>query len=940
VENSDPNETGFVSHVRISLGYTLTVIRWSGLAEAAMIAAGRKRPVRFRSRNAGSGRSLEPMPLDENLSADWAQGLLPGEPADAPACVGTFGFCVYIPKRCAGLHDHYTLSVRCHMSETFWISVAGNELMIPSALSQDLDGFVLSAGTRALLAHAARINYLKKENRQTLSSTYILAAAIDLARKSAGASEAPDDDDQNDLRAMHALDSALGEVTKDNPRGFELIVSDGIDAEWEIGQGLPDVGLSPSSDIGLSESDVTALKTVAAASRGAGHEDRIFVAQLIPSLVSSSPTLQRRLREIGSSAEDLLAAFSLSLSDVASVTSTPPPTPDRLLPGRYPIVTREATWKEDSLNVRQYAVALTTLLRTASGELCLGIFGHWGIGKTHLANMIRSLLTEKSAQEALADELKRVGVGPDQTPEGSFGQGYQVVFFSAWKYRRTPELWVYLYETLSDACMAGWTTRWSRLLRYNVLKQGHWPLVLALISTGAALASVSFVKAALGAAVLVLPLLGLGGLWWLIHVTLVTEKGMATILKRYTTLARHNDKLGLQALIGDELRCLILAWAPHKRLGLWQLWPELLTLPIVVAMWFLARLPPEVLRNASLAACNLLPSRLIDILPLCSPTVSSALDWQAVLAFALWLLLLAVVVFLLWWRGRPPTDRILLIVDDLDRCGADEIVEAMESLKLLLEDKEIQDRVQVLMLVDEGVMEYAIAKKFEGLIQARARARAGDDADDTARREVVREHMEKLFLCHLRLPALSRNDVKVLAERFAADVSPPSPQVSTEPDEKKSSGGSETMDAGETPGRAIATAPSPSESSRPGEPYRADPPRAIDAPGTPGNATNPIESPTQPDAQLFFTQWEMQQLAETLAGWSEKQGRIISPRAIRAFLLKYQLARLLRQLAKEKVEGAKLMEELAKACFGPNGPPKRPEDKPRHEVEVIVAQLA
>jgi hypothetical protein len=152
--------------------------------------------------------------------------------------------------------------------------------------------------------HAARINYLKKANRHTLSSTYILVAAIDLARKSAGASETPDDDDQNDLRAMRALDSALAAVTQDNPRGFELLVSDRIDAKWEIGQGLPDVGLSLSSDIGLSESDATALKTVAAASKGAGHEDRIFVAQLIPSLVSSSPTLQRRLREIGSSAEE------------------------------------------------------------------------------------------------------------------------------------------------------------------------------------------------------------------------------------------------------------------------------------------------------------------------------------------------------------------------------------------------------------------------------------------------------------------------------------------------------------------------------------------------------------------------------------------------------------------------------------------------------------
>ena len=40
-ENTDPNETRFVSHSDVSLAYTLTVIRWGGLAEAARIGAGR-----------------------------------------------------------------------------------------------------------------------------------------------------------------------------------------------------------------------------------------------------------------------------------------------------------------------------------------------------------------------------------------------------------------------------------------------------------------------------------------------------------------------------------------------------------------------------------------------------------------------------------------------------------------------------------------------------------------------------------------------------------------------------------------------------------------------------------------------------------------------------------------------------------------------------------
>jgi hypothetical protein len=88
---------------------------------------------------------------DENPSAEWSQGPFTGRAGRRPGLRGNLRILCLYPED-AGLDDHYTLSVRCHMSEIFWISVAGNELMIPSALAQDLSGFVLSAGTRALLA--------------------------------------------------------------------------------------------------------------------------------------------------------------------------------------------------------------------------------------------------------------------------------------------------------------------------------------------------------------------------------------------------------------------------------------------------------------------------------------------------------------------------------------------------------------------------------------------------------------------------------------------------------------------------------------------------------------------------------------------------------------------------------------------------------------------
>ena len=46
---------------------------------------------------------------------------------------------------------------------------------------------------------------------------------------------------------------------------------------------------------------------------------------------------------------------------------------------RPPMMQREARRPAEILRTDHYAIALTTILRLAAGELCLvGIFGHWG----------------------------------------------------------------------------------------------------------------------------------------------------------------------------------------------------------------------------------------------------------------------------------------------------------------------------------------------------------------------------------------------------------------------------------------------------------------------------------------------------------------------------------------------------------------------------------
>src|SRR5205807_103331 len=137
-----------------------------------------------------------------------------------------------------------------------------------------------------------------------------------------------------------------------------------------------------------------------------------------------------------------------------------------------------------------------------------------------------------------------------------------------------------------------------------------------------------------------------------------------------------------------------------------------------------------------------------------------------VVVLMIWFALRISMIALPWIdkAGRP--NRVLLIVDDLDRCSPVEMLDVIEGMKLLVDDAEISRRLQVLMLVDEGVLGHAIANRYKTMIEERG----GGDASLSgaeARREVIAEQNEKLFACHLRLPRLTDEDVAAVVSRVA-----------------------------------------------------------------------------------------------------------------------------------------------------------------------------
>lgn len=403
-----------------------------------------------------------------------------------------------------------------------------------------------------------------------------------------------------------------------------------------------------------------------------------------------------------------------SLGEAATSNGTEQRTEGRAtFPDVACVLTRESHPDEHCLRVDDYARALAAVMQAARGEFCFAIFGHWGRGKTFLMQRLAALL-------------------PSTT---------RAVWFSAWKYRTRPEIWIHLYETIARASREDglWKSK-PRAVRAFLVRHGVFPMLASLFALAIAILGLGIVPVVVGAV------------------------GLLTLLKAYAfvrwarklppllfSLPQHSDKLGMQATVGDDLIALLKGWMPGGKKGeqsssglpsKWWWLPYLLVVAFVTAVVYHA------LRPGDHAVANLYPS--------------AAVQWSVTVIFGLTGVLLP-----LWAvsAGRSP-ERLVLIVDDLDRCDPGTMLELIESLKLFLEDPDVSSRVQVFMLVDEDALRLAITNRYLDI----RRLGTLDKLEDSELGRVscaVTETIEKLFVAHLRLPPLEQHELEEVMAAYA-----------------------------------------------------------------------------------------------------------------------------------------------------------------------------
>ncbi|AMP98691.1 hypothetical protein AY601_1779 [Pedobacter cryoconitis] len=98
--------------------------------------------------------------------------------------------------------------------------------------------------------------------------------------------------------------------------------------------------------------------------------------------------------------------------------------------------------------------------------------------------------------------------------------------------------------------------------------------------------------------------------------------------------------------------------------------------------------------------------------------------------------------------------KIVLFVEDIDRCSEAKIIQIIDSLRMLLEDPEVAKRIIVVAAIDERMLKLAIKMKYNSLIAIEKK-----DAEHTkSLNKITDEYIDKLFIAGFKLGDLSKLD--------------------------------------------------------------------------------------------------------------------------------------------------------------------------------------
>lgn len=143
--------------------------------------------------------------------------------------------------------------------------------------------------------------------------------------------------------------------------------------------------------------------------------------------------------------------------------------------------------------------------------------------------------------------------------------------------------------------------------------------------------------------------------------------------------------------------------------------------------------------------------------------------------------------------GLPAIDRVILYIDDLDRCPPAKVLEVLEAVHLLL----ALELFVVVVGVDPRWLQRSLRHQYRDLVVG------GDPADDAYLRVMPIEYLEKIFQIPLTLPAMEPAAYGQLVASLAPSVKVAEPPREPEPTATRRTSVPDGSPAGRVPTRAL-----------------------------------------------------------------------------------------------------------------------------------------
>ncbi len=112
-------------------------------------------------------------------------------------------------------------------------------------------------------------------------------------------------------------------------------------------------------------------------------------------------------------------------------------------------------------------------------------------------------------------------------------------------------------------------------------------------------------------------------------------------------------------------------------------------------------------------------------------------------------------------------DKILLFVDDIDRCNETQIIQIVDALRVILEDKEIAKKLVILIAIDLRILKLAIRHKYQKF----ELEKTDEDTlrDGLTLGKVAYDYLDKLFLLGIDQPDISEVDIENYYAKLTED---------------------------------------------------------------------------------------------------------------------------------------------------------------------------